>query len=151
MEAHSIARSAPPAPGRRVAPWSARGRDERLARQVAAGNERAFAVLYERHSQPLYRYCRSIVGNDADAQDALQSAFTSALVALRRAAPDAPVRPWLFRIAHNESITLLRRRRPTVDLAEAGDPGTPSAADHALQRDRLRVLVADLQQLGERQ
>src|SRR4051794_14470229 len=73
-------------------------RDERLARLVAEGSERAFTTLYERHGQRLYRYARSIVGNDADAQDVLQSTMTSALVALRRGARDAPLRPWLFRI-----------------------------------------------------
>src|SRR5215475_4666982 len=51
--------------------------DERLAQLVAAGRERAFAVLYERYHQPLYRYCRSMLRNDQDAQDALQSTFAS--------------------------------------------------------------------------
>src|SRR5579859_5704751 len=75
--------------------------DERLARLVAGGNDRAFCALYERYHQRLYRHCRSIVRDDADAQDALQSAFAAALVALRRGQRRAPVRPWLFRIAHN--------------------------------------------------
>src|SRR5947209_1503195 len=85
--------------------------DELLARQAARGSQRAFTALYERYSQPLYRYCRSIVRDDADAQDALQSTFTGALAALQRGARNAPLRPWLYRIAHNESISLLRRRK----------------------------------------
>src|SRR2546423_2372191 len=85
--------------------------DERLAKLVTEGNERAFAALYARYHQPLYRYCHSMVRHDADAQDALQSTFTAALSALRREQRDAPLRPWLFRIAHNESISLVRRRR----------------------------------------
>jgi hypothetical protein len=48
--------------------------DERLARLVSRGNAGAFAVLYRRHHQVLYRYCRSIVRDEDDAQDALQSA-----------------------------------------------------------------------------
>lgn len=47
--------------------------DERLARLVGTGSERAFGAIYERYHQPLYRYCRSIVRDDCDAQDALQS------------------------------------------------------------------------------
>jgi RNA polymerase sigma factor (sigma-70 family) len=125
--------------------------DERLARMVASGSERAFVTLYQRYAQPLYRYCRSIVGNEADAQDALQSALASALVALRRGARDAPLRPWLFRITHNEAISLIRRRRPTVELSEAADPTGPSAADQALERARLELLVRDLCELGDRQ
>ena len=87
--------------GTLAAPFGLLG-DERLARLAAAGHARAFAVVYERHHQGLYRYCRSILRNDADAQDALQSTFTAAFAALGRGQRDAPIRPWLFRIAHNE-------------------------------------------------
>jgi RNA polymerase sigma factor (sigma-70 family) len=138
-------------PGRGLLPGLARMGDERLARMVARGNERAFATLYERHFQALYRYCRSIVGNDADAQDALQSAFAAALVALRRGARDAPLRPWLFRITHNEAVSLLRRRRPVLELSEAGDPTAPSTVERALERERLALLLSDLRELGDRQ
>src|SRR6185437_4363470 len=125
--------------------------DERLARRAGGGSERAFAVLYERYHQPLYRYVRTIVSEDADAQDALQSTFMRALAALRRGQRDAPLRPWLFRIAHNEAVSLLRRRRPTVELSEAAHPRAPSAAEDSAQRARLVQLVGDLQQLSDRQ
>jgi RNA polymerase sigma factor (sigma-70 family) len=125
--------------------------DERLARLVADGDERAFAVLYRRYHQPLYRYCRSIVHNDADAQDALQSTFANALAALRRGHRDAPLRPWLFRIAHNETISLLRRRRPTAELSESEPASSGSPQEQIEQRMRLEELVADLRALPERQ
>jgi RNA polymerase sigma factor (sigma-70 family) len=127
--------------------------DERLARLVAGGSQRAFATLYDRYHQPLYRYCRSILRNDADAQDALQSAFASALLALQRGRLDAPVRPWLFRIAHNEAISLARRRRYWEELGDDGDPDrcAVSAEDRAAQRERLALLVADIRELPERQ
>jgi RNA polymerase sigma factor (sigma-70 family) len=126
--------------------------DERLARLVAdEESERAFATLYERYHQPLYRYCRSILRNDADAQDALQSTFAGALGALRRGQRDAPLRPWLFRIAHNESVSLLRRRRPDCELSEAGEYSTASVEERAEERARLSRLVADLAELPERQ
>src|SRR5437764_8155482 len=108
--------------------------DERLARLAGAGHERAFAVVYERHHQALYRYCRSILRNDADAQDALQSTFAAAFAALGRGRPDAPIRPWLFRIAHNEAVSALRRRRPTSDLSAAADWYTTSVEDQAEER-----------------
>ncbi|MEA2314062.1 MAG: hypothetical protein QOI03_754 [Solirubrobacteraceae bacterium] len=118
---------------------------------VSRGSEHAFAALYERYHQPLYRYSRSIVQDDADAQDVLQSTFASALVALRRGARDAPLRPWLFRIAHNEAISLIRRRRPSVELSQVILEGAPSAADQANQHDRISLLMADLAALGHRQ
>lgn len=124
--------------------------DERLANLVGGGSEAAFAVLFQRFNQPLYRYCRSLLGNDADAQDALQITFTQALVALREDRRTAPVRPWLYRIAHNEAISLLRRRRPAVELPEEG--GVAAALEEVVdQRARLHTLVADLQELPARQ
>lgn len=126
--------------------------DERLAALAGDGDGQAFATLFERYHQPVYRYCRSIVHDDCDAQDALQSTFVSALTALRRRQRDAPLRPWLFRIAHNESITVIRRRSPaSASLSDELALSAPSAAEHAEQRERFAQLVADLQDLPVRQ
>jgi RNA polymerase sigma factor (sigma-70 family) len=125
--------------------------DERLARLVGSGHEEAFTILYQRHHQALYRYCRSLVGAEADAQDALQSAMTGALVALRGGRRDAPIRPWLFRIAYNESMTQLRRRRPLCELAEELPALDGSPESTVEQRDRITRLLADLGELPERQ
>src|SRR4051794_41879226 len=81
--------------------------DARLFRLAADGDTRAFEVIYERHHQALYRYCRSIVGNPEDAADALQSTMASALRAIAGEQRPIPLRPWLFRIAHNESVSIL--------------------------------------------
>jgi RNA polymerase sigma factor (sigma-70 family) len=125
--------------------------DDRLARLVANGNERAFATIYDRYHRQLYRYCRSIVRHDADAQDVLQSALTSALRALQRGQCDAPLRPWLFRIVHNEAISLIRRRRTDSELDAVREVCVGSAEDRAGERERLALLVADLQELPDRQ
>ncbi|HEX8205728.1 MAG TPA: sigma factor, partial [Solirubrobacteraceae bacterium] len=58
--------------------------DERLAVLAAEGDDSAFAAIYARHHVALLRYCRSIVRDEHDALDALQSAMLKALVALRR-------------------------------------------------------------------
>src|SRR3954467_11848549 len=96
-----------------------------LRSRAARGDAKAFAAVYERHHQALYRYCRSILRHDEDAQDALQSTMTKAFAALQSEQRDFELRPWLFRIAHNEAISILRRRRATAELADvagfAGD------------------------------
>src|SRR5215213_3222071 len=94
--------------------------DERLARAVTAGDDRAFTVLYERYHPVLVGYCRSLVRDEHDAHDAFQATMLNALRALRRDQRSAPVRPWLFRIAHNESASLLRRRGRDAPLVEDG-------------------------------
>jgi len=149
MDAPTIAAGRAPASGLSVR--LALLGDERLARLVGNGSERAFASLYERYHQPLYRYCRSIVRDDTDAQDALQSALASAFVALKRGQRDAPLRPWLFRIAHNEAISLIRRRAGTGELTDAPEQCAASAEDRAGERARLALLVADLRELPDRQ
>ncbi len=124
--------------------------DDRLSSDAAKGDAAAFAALYERHHQPLYRYCRSIVGDADDAADALQSTMTRAWAAIGERDPAAPLRAWLFRIAHTESVSLLRRRRATEPL-DADALVAPDVATDAERRRRLVDLVRDLEGLSERQ
>lgn len=125
--------------------------DERLTRRACGGDERAFTAIFRRYHQPLYRFCLSIVGNPEDAQDALQNTMVKVLRALPGEERTIELKPWLYRIAHNESIDLLRRRRETRELdTEQAAPGHGLAED-AVTRDRLRRLLADLRELPERQ
>jgi RNA polymerase sigma factor (sigma-70 family) len=125
--------------------------DERLTRRAVGGDERAFAAIFRRYHQPLYRFCLAIVGNPEDAQDALQNTMMKVLRALPGEERKIELKPWLYRIAHNESIDLLRRRRETRQLdAEQAAPGYGLAEDVAT-RERLRGLLSDLRELPERQ
>jgi RNA polymerase sigma factor (sigma-70 family) len=126
--------------------------DDRLTRRAAGGDERAFAAIFDRYHQRLYRYCLAIVGDPQDAQDALQNTMVKVLRALPGEERKLELKPWLYRIAHNESIELLRRRRETrpLDDMELASPGG-SLAEEAMTRDRLRRLFTDLDQLPERQ
>src|SRR4051794_33403326 len=98
---------------------------------LAAGSQRP-------HHAP-HRYCRSILRHGQDAQDALQNTMARAFSALEREERDFEVRPWLFRIAHNEAISILRRRRETDELddnaAELGE-----LEDRVAEREELRLL-----------
>jgi RNA polymerase sigma factor (sigma-70 family) len=123
--------------------------DTQLARLAAEGSQGAFAAIYERHHQALYRYCRSILGNPEDANDALQNTMVSALRALPGEKREIALRPWLFRVAHNEAISVLRRRSPDASIEEADD--VAAVATDATVRERLRSLFEDLHELPERQ
>jgi RNA polymerase sigma factor (sigma-70 family) len=125
--------------------------DERLAKLAAKGNAHAFGLLYKRHHQPIYRYCRSILGNDHDAQEALQSTMMRAYAALARQERDLAVKAWLFRIAHNEAISLLRKRRPEQELADGMESPSADVETTLQMRERLSTLVTDLGTLPERQ
>jgi DNA-directed RNA polymerase specialized sigma24 family protein len=97
--------------------------DERLARLAGAGDERAFAAIYRRYGQELHHYCCAILGDAEDAADALQNTMVSALRALPGEAREIALKPWLYRVAHNESVSLRRRRRAEVELECRGGPG----------------------------
>jgi RNA polymerase sigma factor (sigma-70 family) len=125
--------------------------DEPLARRAAAGSNAAFSALYERYHGPLLGYCRSILLNDEDAQDATQNALENALRGLARREPGRPLRPWLYRIAHNEAINIIRRRRPHAELTELDEPTVPGPEVDSEHRVRLAQLVDDLRGLPERQ
>ena len=127
------------------------GSDAKLVRRAAAGDERAFAAIYERFHQELYRYCRAILGDPDDAQDALQATMASALRALPGETRTIALRPWLYRVARNEALTIVRRRQSVAELDEAALPVHPAADVDAESRERLRLLVADLAALPERQ
>lgn len=125
--------------------------DERLVRRAAAGSQEAFAAIFERHHQALHRYCRSLLGNEHDAADALQNTMIKAMRALAGETRQIALRPWLYRIAHNESISLLRTRRPDSDLDAVQDLSDHAHAGVIESRERLRALTEDLSELTERQ
>jgi RNA polymerase sigma factor (sigma-70 family) len=125
--------------------------DERLTQRAIGGDEAAFAAIFRRYHQNLFRFCLAIVGNPDDASEALQNTMIKVLRALPGEERKIELKPWLYRIAHNESIDLLRRRRETRQLdVEQVAPGYGLAEDVAT-RERLRRLLTDLKELPERQ
>src|SRR5688572_17960221 len=96
--------------------------DDRLVQLAASGDDPAFGALFERHEAALLAYARAMLRNDDDARDVLQTAALKALAALRDQRLPAAPRAWLFRIVHNETITVLRRRRPHEELRDDDRP-----------------------------
>jgi RNA polymerase sigma factor (sigma-70 family) len=124
--------------------------DKALGRRAARGEQRAFAAIFRRHHQELYRYCRAILRDDEDARDALQNTMVRALAALPGEEREVALRPWLYRVARNEAISILRTRRPSARLEEADKLSQPALDQEVESRQRLRQLAADLDALSER-
>ncbi|MDQ3936447.1 MAG: RNA polymerase sigma factor, partial [Actinomycetota bacterium] len=125
--------------------------DDELAAEAARGDDKAFALLFERLQEPLFRYSMSILGNPEEARDALQNAMLNAYRALRGETREIAARPWLYRIVRNESVSALRGRRPLGELEEAVGVAAAGADVDAAAREQLSELVADLRSLPERQ
>lgn len=90
--------------------------DEQLVDLARAGNEDAIRTLVRRHNQLLFRTARSVVRNDAEAEDVVQAAYVKAFTHLEGFRGEARFSTWLTRIAINEAISRLRGRKRTVDL-----------------------------------
>jgi RNA polymerase sigma factor (sigma-70 family) len=125
--------------------------DNQLARLATDRDPRAFEAIYARYHQELYRYCRALVGNAADAEDALQGTMAAALRSLPGETRQIALRPWLYRVAHNEAISIVRRRQPVVDGDQMREGTAEGVEAEAESRQRLRQLVADLGALPDRQ
>src|SRR5262245_26562353 len=89
-----------------------------------AGDD-SYVQLVEPHRAELRAHCRRMLGSPDDAEDALQETLVRAWKGLGRFEGRASVRGWLYRIATNASLDLMRRRRPRVvpiDDAPGADP-----------------------------
>jgi RNA polymerase sigma factor (sigma-70 family) len=124
--------------------------DERLVALVRAGEEDAFEALYDRHHPAILGFCRHMLGTREEAEDAVQHTFLAAFRDLVRDEKPIELRPWLFAIARNRCITLLRARRAHVAL-ELAEPATDGLAATVERREDLRELLADLARLPEDQ
>src|SRR6266496_1911029 len=129
--------------------------DPELARRIATGDKHAFELLMRRHNQKLYRTARSILKDDAEAEDAVQEAYLLAYRGMGRFRGDARLSTWLVRIVVNEAVTRLRRRgrsaevirldgdaEPDSEIAEADmNEATPEQPEHAALRAETRRLL----------
>jgi RNA polymerase sigma-70 factor (ECF subfamily) len=123
-----------------------------LVSRAQAGDAGAFGALVAAHQQLAFRVAYLIVGDAAEAEDAVQEAFVKAYHALDRFRPAEPFRPWLLRIAANTA----RNRRRTAARQEAlrlraagrmGETIEPSAEASVLGNERRRELLTAINEL----
>src|SRR5215208_3759972 len=115
---------------------------------IAKRDRAAFAPLYRRYVEPVYRYCDRCLGNRDAAEDATSLIFTKALAALATCRDDR-FRSWLFTIAHNVIVDMRREQHPWEPLTAAANlmDGTRQRSPVALATDDARtiqVLLAHL-------
>ncbi len=92
--------------------------DADLIRQARRGDVDAYNALVSRWERRVYNYLLKLVGDREDALDLAQDVFLKAWQALRKLDDVGRFSPWLFRIAHNEAYSLLRRSRPQVEMED---------------------------------
>lgn len=123
--------------------------DERLAKLAQAGHAAAFEAIVQRYRRPLLTYCRRLLA-DNRAEDAVQQTFLAAY----RALPDAGevhLRAWLYRIAHNAAVDVIRNPDWGHLALDAHIDGVERPDQAVLRRERFDEVIAAVRELPERQ
>jgi len=130
----------------------AMSRDARLLDWARRGDGAAFERLHARHQAAVLSFCRHLTGSWEDAEDAVQHTFLAAYRRITEGEETPDWQPWLFTVARNRCLTLLRARRGESLLA---DPELAATVDglavEVERREELRDIVRDMARLPEPQ
>jgi len=111
--------------------------DPELAQRITAGDQNAFELLMRRHNQMLYRTARSILKDDAEAEDAVQEGYLLAYRAMGRFRGDAKLSTWLVRIVANEAIARFRKRGRSAEVIQLdGDSTTEHDPEDSMSESK---------------
>ena len=119
-----------------------------LVAQAQQGDRNAFSELVRQHRQGVINVVYRMCGDAELAEDAAQDAFIKAWQNLHRYQPRSPFRNWLYRIATNTALDLLRRNRETVDIENVpirtSQPGPEAMAVSQERAVMIQNAVLDL-------
>jgi len=127
--------------------------DERLVAEVRADNRAAFEVVYDRHHAGILAFARHMLGSREESEDVVQHTFAAAYQAMLADEREIALKAWLYAIARNRCLSVLRVRREHLALDDDASwaPATAGLSVEVEQREDLRALLADLQRLPEDQ
>jgi RNA polymerase sigma factor (sigma-70 family) len=112
-------------------------------------------ALAEELRPELHRYCARLMGSVIDGEDVVQDTLVRAFVALQELddlEETPPLRPWLFRIAHNRALDLLRGRavrnaEPIDAASDVADPATPDPVEMLMRQEAVKTAVSRFAEL----
>lgn len=122
--------------------------DEEIAARVQRGDIKSFELLLGRYERKMMRYARKFLFNEEDAKDAVQEVFIKAYVNIRSFDIGKKFSPWLYRIAHNEFINTIRKKRTEKIFSFDFDtlfpqPVSAETADGEVNNKELRSMLDD--------
>ena len=133
-------------PGRRLHSCD----DTELVRCVRAGDVAAFEAIYDRHHRGILSFCRHMLGSREEAEDAVQHTFIAAHKDITGSDKPLRLKAWLYTIARNRCLSVLRARREQVALDDF-EPSVDGLSAAVERRQDLRDLLADVSRLPEEQ
>jgi RNA polymerase sigma factor (sigma-70 family) len=113
--------------------------DENLMLRFGRGDATAFEDLYRRHEARVFRYLRRNVRNEATANDLMQEVWFAVARGAPAYRPTAKFTTWLFTIAHNRMIDMVRasHRLQSLEIGEASDPDGVTLLDRLAADSKL--------------
>jgi RNA polymerase sigma-70 factor (ECF subfamily) len=130
----------------KVTPAAADEQDRALVKRCLEGERDAAGGLVDRYQKRLFNVALRMLNNVQDAEDVTQTVFLNAFLELRTYNPRYKFFSWIYRMTVNESLNMLKRRKPTVTLDDEFDIRAPGAApDRAAEvQDRVGKALMDL-------
>ena len=125
--------------------------DYMLVQKATAGDQKAFAELLGRYRDAIYFMLLKMVNNPSDAEDLTIEAFGKAFKNLRQYTPNFAFSTWLFKIATNNCIDFIRKKRAsTISLDQSNDDpestsvtiqsDTPDPEEHLINNQKIKLL-----------
>jgi RNA polymerase sigma-70 factor (ECF subfamily) len=120
--------------------------DEEIAAKVQSGDLESFSFLVERYEKKLKRYARKFLANPEDINDIAQEIFIKAYVNIKSFDIEKKFSPWIYRIAHNELVNLLKKKEKNPLLFFDADtlfphPVSREETDRKTQSDEIKKLL----------
>lgn len=115
-----------------------------LVEAARNGDQDAFALLIHMHRRKIWSICLRITENTPDAEDAVQDCLIAAWHHLDAFGGRSTFGTWLFRIAANSSLAIIRRRRPHVDLDHVPEVGEPDRSNRITDADMITTALRTL-------
>lgn len=118
--------------------------DLEIARRIAGGDTAAMTLLMRQCNRKLFRVARSILDDDAEAEDALHEAYVTAYVEMKTFRGASKLATWLTRIVINEALGRLRKKKRQAEvLAFSPDSVEPAAQEIASMERRAASTPED--------
>ncbi|MEK3732618.1 RNA polymerase sigma factor [Paenibacillus sp. FSL M8-0334] len=110
---------------------------ESVVASVQRGETERFAIIIDAYQQQIFRYCCRMLGNVQDAEDAVQDIMVKAYQSISRYRPEVSFSAWLYRIASNHCLNLLRRRKLHRQIMNIFRPSLLAASPEQEMEKRL--------------
>lgn len=137
--------------------------ENQLIKKAAKGDPNAFETLMLQYQTPVYNLCFRILGNPEDAADMTQETFLKAWKSLEGFHMDSSLSTWLYRLANNCCLDLLRskKRKPTISIVREDEEGeelafdpvdpSPQPDELLIKKEENQILQQALMSLDEQQ